>query len=157
MRETNSISRLSTKSEVDGTDVRHYDRNLPQFVVVEHAPDLGAVLLAEREHQNCRTLGPFELTLGGRSCARTVDEARQRVVDLASGGVVFISIGSCGSHGVDRSGGGAFLQPLTDDGNGFARVLVGDLTHLLHRLGVNLALYLGHVDHLRCFIGIWRP
>ena len=40
------------------------------------------------------------------------------------------------------------LQPLTDDGNGFARILVGKVADLLHRLGVNLALDLGDVDHL---------
>src|SRR5580704_3732548 len=46
------------------------------------------------------------------------------------------------------------MQPLADNGNCFVRILVGNLTHLLHRLGVDLALDLGKVDHLRCLIGV---
>src|ERR1700720_2859741 len=46
----------------------------------------------------------------------------------------------------ERSDWVGFTHPLTDDGNGFARILVGDLTDLLHRLGVHLALNLGDID-----------
>src|SRR5262249_2763442 len=41
------------------------------------------------------------------------------------------------------------VQPLTNDGECFLRVAFGELADLLHRLGVNLALDLGNVDHLR--------
>src|SRR3954462_8576937 len=39
------------------------------------------------------------------------------------------------------------VQPLTDDGDGFIRIFVGQLAHLLHRLGMYLPLHLRDVDH----------
>ena len=64
----------------DRADRRHHDRNLAQFVVVEHAPDFGAVLFAERQHQHGRALGPGELALAGRratpGCGRQDSPAR---------------------------------------------------------------------------------
>ena len=71
----------------DRADGRHHDGNLAQLVVVEHAPDLGAVLLAEREHQHGRALGPVQLTLGRRRAPTAAGEARQRAGDFALGGV----------------------------------------------------------------------
>src|SRR6516164_2121665 len=47
---------------------------------------------------------------------------------------------------VKGSGCVGLIHPLADDGNGFARILVGKLTDFLHRLGVHLALNLGDVD-----------
>src|ERR1051325_81639 len=44
--------------------------------------------------------------------------------------------------------GGLLVQPLADDGDGFVRVLVGEVADFLHRLGVHLALHLGDIDHL---------
>src|SRR6516164_7552664 len=47
---------------------------------------------------------------------------------------------------VNRSGCVRFVHPLADNGDGFARILVGKLADLLHRLSVDLALDLGDVD-----------
>ena len=49
----------------DRADGRHLNGDQSQFVVVKHAPDLGAVLLAEREHEHRRALGPPQRALGG--------------------------------------------------------------------------------------------
>jgi hypothetical protein len=74
---------------LDGADGRHHHRNLPQLVVVEHAPDFGAVLLAEREHQHGGALRAIELAFAGRRRRRAAGETRQRAGDLALGGTVF--------------------------------------------------------------------
>src|SRR4051812_12859296 len=47
----------------------------------------------------------------------------------------------------DSELGSFFVQPAANDRDGFVRVLVGKLADLLHRLGVDLALNLGDVDH----------
>src|SRR3954462_8228957 len=40
-------------------------------------------------------------------------------------------------------------QPLAHDGSSLGRIALGELADAMHRLGVHLALHLGHVDHLR--------
>src|ERR1700722_7111617 len=56
--------------------------------------------------------------------------------------------GCCAAMALYRDLGRLLVQPLADDGGGLVRVLVGEIAHLLHRLGVHLALHLGDVDHL---------
>jgi len=70
----------------DRSDAGHCDRKITQFIVVEHAPDFGAVLLAEREHQHRGALRPFELAFAGRRRHRAAGQTRQRAGDLALGG-----------------------------------------------------------------------
>src|SRR5262245_55113927 len=45
------------------------------------------------------------------------------------------------------------MEPVADDGNRFMGVLVGELTDLLDRLCVDLALYLGDINHRRRAVG----
>ena len=58
MRDDEFEQQVLDQFRLDGADRRHHDRKLAQLVVVEQAPDLGAVLLAEREHQHRGALGP---------------------------------------------------------------------------------------------------
>src|SRR6185437_13775594 len=43
--------------------------------------------------------------------------------------------------------GCVLVEPCADDGNRFRLVFLGHLADFLHRLGVNLSLHLGDVDH----------
>src|SRR6185437_3584602 len=55
-------------------------------------------------------------------------------------------LSGAGGGMVTRSSCVALGHPLADDGDGFARILVGKLADLLHRLRVDLPLNLGDVD-----------
>ena len=66
---------------LDGAERRHHDRQFAQFVVVEHAPDLAAVLLAEREHQHGGALRPGELAR--RPPGAAAGERRDHALDVA--------------------------------------------------------------------------
>jgi hypothetical protein len=52
------------RRRLDGAERRHHHRELAQLVVVEQAPDLGAVLLAERQHEHGGALRTGELAAG---------------------------------------------------------------------------------------------
>src|SRR5215510_1833461 len=52
------------RPRLHGAERGHDDGELAQLVVVEQGPDLGAVLLAEREHQYCRPFRPRQLAAG---------------------------------------------------------------------------------------------
>ena len=101
---------------------------------------LAAVLLAERQHQHGGALGPRNLSsLRAAACWRPASVASVR------GDVVL----GLGGHAVSTMSCSRFrlVQPVTDDRDGFVRIAVGQFAHLLHRLGVHLALDLGDVDH----------
>ena len=88
------------KVPADGAERRHHDRERPQVVVVEQAPDFRPVLIAQREHQHRRALRAGELARG----ALLMLAARQRgdeILDLGGRGSTCGS-GHCGS---------AFLRP----------------------------------------------
>ena len=134
----------STVCGLDGAERRHHDRELAQLVVVEQAPDLAAVLLAEREHQHRGALRPGQLFGLRRSrCLAAGQASAIDAGDLVRVGC-FALRRPCRS--VTRSSRRLLVQPLTDDGDGFVRVALGELADLLHRLGVDLALHLGDVD-----------
>ena len=130
---------------VDSAERRHHDRKFAQFVVVEHAPDLAAVLVAEREHQHGGALRPGELAAVPAAAA---GKRRHHALDVAFR--LFFVLGGCGHGG--RSGC-AFVEPGSDDGNGFGRIAVHQLADALHRLGVDLALHLGDINHLGGLVG----
>ena len=158
MRETNSSSRFSTCSASIVPMRRHQHGNLTQLVIVEHAPDLGAVVFAEREQQNRRALRSAQRALGRRRMRRRAGKlAKALAISLCA---VSCCLASCFADVRMR----AWLirrrrcrSAMTDDGNGFAGVFVGELADLLHGLGVDLALDLGDVDHLRRLARSRRP
>ena len=45
------------------------------------------------------------------------------------------------------------MEPVADNRDGFVGVLVGELANLLHRLGVNLSLDLGDINHCGRAVG----
>ena len=142
MRPTNSSSICSTVSAsiVPSEDITH--RDFAQFVVIEQAEDLAAVLLAERQHQHGGTFRAGELALTRvdlRPAGELGHQAANIVADLAS----------CGGVGVRHGLGRVLVEPISDDGNRFVRVLFGQFADFLHRYGVDLALHLGDVDHGR--------
>ena len=73
----------------DRADARHGDRELAQLVVVEHAPDLGAILFAERKHQHGRARAPGERALAGGGRAAGERGHRSGEVALGFGRVLF--------------------------------------------------------------------
>ncbi len=81
MRETNSSRRFSTDDDSMVPMRRHDDGKLAQLVVVEQGPDLGAVLLAERKHQNGRPFRPGQLASGG-VFALPAGERRDHIRDV---------------------------------------------------------------------------
>ena len=58
MCETNSQQQLFDRFGLDRAERRHHGGDFAQFVVVEQAEDLAAVLLAERQHEHRR---PFRV------------------------------------------------------------------------------------------------
>ncbi len=127
---------------LDGAERRHHHRQLAHFVVVEQRPDLAAILLSERQHQDRGALRAAQR----RSLRAIALTARQRGDD--AGDVV----GICGlRYGHVRSR--RLRKPLTNNGSGFVRVSLGQFADAMHRLGVDLALNLGDVDHGRGGVG----
>ena len=150
MRETNSSRRFSTCSAsiVPMVDIKmeiwrsSSSSSMPQILAPCCSPSASSSTAARS--------GPRNWTLG-RGAAVAAVPARLASALVMSRRAVSLSafIVDAVGHGCCRSGGGAFVEPLADDGNGLARILVGEFADLLYRLGVDLALDLGDVDHLR--------
>src|SRR5712672_166766 len=123
---------------IDGAERRHGDGELAELLVVEQVPHLAAILLAEREHEHGGPLRPAQdAPLLGRGRL----PARQRGDDVLD--FVVRLFGGCGHGGL-----GDLVQPVADDRRGFVGVAFGEFADLLHRLGVDLSLHLGDLDHL---------
>src|SRR6185436_20804763 len=87
--------------------------------------------------------GPVSCLVGfGLSCWRPASVATRLSISLE---VFFFAAMAMWRQ--DSRLGGIFVQPGSDNGDGFIRVLVGELADLLHRLGVHLTLDLRDIDH----------
>src|SRR3984957_3081069 len=143
MRVTNSSSRFSTTSASIGpmpdmateSSRSSSSSSMPQILAPYCSPS-ASISTAARSRPVSRRMPAG----AGRLASVAMAPARSRCVSAVS----FLS-GAGGAMAV-RSGCVRLGHPLADDGDGFARVLVGELADLLHRLGVDLALDLGDVD-----------
>ena len=118
-----------------------HDGDFAQFVVVEQAEDLAAVILAQRQHQHRGAFRPGQLA-ASRIDLRPAGEFGHQAADVGPQLIVGFLIWN-GCHGLRC----VLVEPTADDGDRFLRILLGQFADLLNRLGVNLALHLGDVDH----------
>src|ERR1700733_9484882 len=141
MRVTNSSSRFSTTSASIGpmpdmateSSRNSSSSSMPQILAPYCSPSASISTAARSRPVRGR------LPVGaGRLASVDIAAARSRWASAGffSGAFAIFKRSSCVG----------FIHPLADDGNGFARILVGELTHFLHRLSVHLALNLGDID-----------
>src|SRR4051794_27757240 len=147
MRETNSSNRLSTEeaSTVPMVDMtmdnsrNSSSSSMPQILPPYCSPKASISTAARSGPVSCRAAAvacAWACLLASVATSAAMSFEVCEVCDFCAAAAM-VQISRC-----------AVMQPLTDDRDGFIRVLVGKLAYFLHRLGMHLALHLGDVDHL---------